>query len=275
MKHLIVKIQFFILFLLINLNYGLAQDYSKIKKTIKFSKICDNAKTIKKIDVVLSEPQNIISLKLTIKDSSDFVKLVSQIPKLTKLRKVIIDNYYDYNLELPQEFWNLSQLEFVSLHNIRINSFKGLESLTEIKYLTLMGARMKSIPNEIYQLSNLEYLDFNLNYINSIPEDINKLKKLRELDLTNNCFVRIPKSVTQLPHIEYLDFDNAETVNNKFVDGQPFCYNQLSSYPDLSKMNALIKISVYRLSISDCEIIKKLSSEKRVSGKIKTACTNK
>jgi Leucine-rich repeat (LRR) protein len=259
-----------LLFLLI-LTSAYCQDYSEIKNTITFSKTLDKAKTIKKIEVVVSEPQDIVSLKLLIKDSSDFVKLISQLPKLASLRKVIIDNYYDFNLVLPQEFWQLKNLEFVSLHNIRIESFKGLESLTEIKYLTLMGARLKTIPNEIYQLSNLEYLDFNLNYLDSLPEDLIRLQKLRELDLTNNCFTRIPKSVTQLPHLEYLDFDNAETVNDAFVDGQRFCYNKLSEYPDLSKMKALKKISIYKLIVFDKIIIKKLESEKKYSGKIETA----
>ena len=266
-----MKAQLILLFLLANLNSAIAQDYSEIKNTITFSKVLDKAKTVKKIEVVVSEPQNIVSLKLLIKDSSDFVKFISQIPKLKNLRKVTIDNYYGFNLVLPQEFWQLSQLEFVSLHNIRINDFKGLASLTEIKYLTLMGARLKTVPNEIYQLSNLEYLDFNLNYLDSIPEDLLLLKKLRELDLTNNCFTQIPKSVTKLPHLEYLDFDNSETVNDKFVDGISFCYNRLSSYPDLSKMSALKKINVYQLLVTDQAIIKKLNSEKRFSGKIKIA----
>lgn len=249
---------------------GICQDYSMIKKTIQFSTILEQAKTIKDLDFAADEPQNVVSLKLLITDSVEIERFINLIPKLSNIRKIVIDNYYDFNLTLPQEIWTLTKLEFISLHNLRIDNFNGLDSLTDLKYLALMGARMKTIPKEIYKLSNLEYLDFCLNYLDSIPDDLILLEKLRELDLTNNCFIKIPESVTKLTHLEYLDFDNSETVNDKFADGQSFCYNRLSCYPDLSKMSALKKISVYKLIVSDKEIVNKLEKAKKFSGKIKS-----
>lgn len=248
-----------------------SQDYSRIIKSISFSQECSKAKAVKDINMAVNNPKEVIFLKLLISDSLDFNKFKKIIPQFTNLRKVVIDNFYDYDLKLPQTFWLLSKLEYVSLHNLNIESFNDLGLLNNLKYLSLMGARLKEFPNEILQLKNLEYLDFTLNFLKTIPQEIDNLNYLRELDLTNNCFSEFPISVVQLPKLEFLDFDNAETVNNQFTDGVSFCYNMLSELPDLTTMKALKKINIYKLKVTSEELRTELKKNKKLSGKVKLA----
>jgi len=225
-----------------------AQDYSYARKSIVFSDTLKKASTVKSIGKALEQPAAVVSLKIS--DSSSFVKFTENVSRFVNLRKISIENFYDKKLQLPAAFWNLQKLEYVSLDNLQIEGFQNLDRLKNLKYLSLMGSRLTSIPEEIYSLGSLEYLDFTLNFLDSIPPRIKELKKLRELDLTNNCFTRIPVAVTQLSQLEYLDFDNPETAET-FSDGTAFCFNRLLAVPDLSNMSALKKINLYKLIIPD------------------------
>lgn len=240
-----------ILIILFSLSYSSkAQDYSNIKKSIEFSDSLKRAKTFKKIHKALLDPKKVISLKINIgTDTIDYKKFIINIEKFINLRKVVIDNFFGYQLNLPESLWKLKKLEFVSLHNLTIEGFSDLEKLSELKYLSLMGSRLNTIPNEMYSLNNLEYLDLTLNFLNSIPEQISALTKLRELDLTNNCFTQIPPSLTKLSQLEYLDFNNAETAR-KFVDGTDFCFNTLTTIPDIKQMGSIKKINLYKVKIN-------------------------
>lgn len=234
-----------------------AQDYSNIKNSIEFSDELNKAKTYRNIDKALLSPSKVVSLKLNLgSDSIEYKKFINNLKEFKGLRKIIIDNFFGQKLVLPDSFWILHNLEFVSLHNLNIESFHGLEHLSGLKYLSLIGSRLDSIPNEIYKLEKLEFLDLTLNFIDSIPERILNLKNLRELDLTNNCFDDIPVSVTKLKQLEYLDFNNAETAG-RFRDGTSFCFNKLNRFPNISQMNSIKQIHLYKTEVNS-EVIKEI-----------------
>ena len=129
---------------------------------------------------------------------------------------------------------------------------------------------LKKIPNQVYSLTNLEFLDLTLNLIDTIPPDIKMLTKLRELDLSNNCFKSIPVAVTELSNLEYLDFDNPEKAG-KFPDGTQSCQNELTIFPDISKMTSIKTISIHKLILNDENIKVKMyqSYKKEFKGSIK------
>jgi Leucine-rich repeat (LRR) protein len=245
---------------------AIAQDYSYIRKTIKFSAELEKASTCKSITEALADPASIISLKFAVlHDTIAFQKFTATIPKFKNLRKIIVENFYDHHLVLPESFWGLQKLEYISVHNLTIESFHGMDSLQDLKYLSLMGSRLKIIPEEVYALAALEYLDLNLNQLDTISSKIKTLKKLRELDLSNNCFTNIPIAVTMLSSLEYLDFDNPETAG-AFADGTPFCVNRMSSFPDISKMTSLKNIHTYKLIVTDETVRQKLEGNSKFKG---------
>lgn len=242
-----------------------AQDYSLIKNSLVYSKTLKKAKTYNNLDKAIKNADKVVSLKINFLNDSSSLKLFNEnISHFHNLRKLVIDNFFDYEVSLTEEIWNLNKLEFVSLHNIRIDGFNNLNKLTKLKYLSLLGSRLSDIPIEIYELINLEYLDLTLNKISDIPIDITNLTKLRELDLTNNCLSKIPESVTLLSALEYLDINNAET-GNYFRDGTPFCKNTLTLFPNMNKLISIKQINIYKVEIKNEIIAKQIEQyEKKV-----------
>lgn len=67
---------------------------------------------------------------------------------------------------------------------------------------------LTEIPDEVFELEDLEALYLNGNLITSIPESISKLKKLRTLDLTSNELENLPDSISDLNELRALYLRN-------------------------------------------------------------------
>ena len=70
------------------------------------------------------------------------------------------------------------------------------KTIKQVTKLNLSHKNLKTIPDNVYQYTNLEKLDLSYNRIEVIPQEILKLKKLRTLDLAFNnikgstrCFI--------------------------------------------------------------------------------------
>ena len=68
-------------------------------------------------------------------------------------------------------------------------------------YLGLGGNNLVSLPDEIYQLTNLTQLHLNYNKLESISEEIGKLTNLTRLWLFNNKLKSLPKSIGNLVNL--------------------------------------------------------------------------
>ena len=84
-----------------------------------------------------------------------------------------------------------------------------------------------SLPDEIYQLTNLTELNLNNNKLESISEEIGKLTKLTLLGLSSNQLKKLPKAIGKLINLKEAD----EAV--KYNDVGLIIYgNPLTSLPD-------------------------------------------
>ena len=94
---------------------------------------------------------------------------------------------------------------------IRIIEFDSWNILVGAKSKTLLALscyRIKKIPIEICQLTNLQDLYILGNHINDIPKKIRRLVNLNELWLCDKQIKKIPKEVCQLVNLSILWLNN-------------------------------------------------------------------
>ncbi len=73
-----------------------------------------------------------------------------------------------------------------------------------LKYLSIAGNKIVTIPDEIGNIATLEYLDISRNKVTAIPSTIGKLTACTFLDIGNNELSYLPESLLQMSSIEKL-----------------------------------------------------------------------
>jgi len=80
-----------------------------------------------------------------------------------------------------------------------------LFELTQLKELSLSGNQLQALPEGIGKLKHLELLDLAGNALTQLPTEIEKLHQLRHLDLAYNHLTNLPQEICQLKLLNYLD----------------------------------------------------------------------
>lgn len=126
--------------------------------------------------------------------------LIRDKEKLRNLKGVFFQSYICD--DLPEEFGNLAQLEFVYFEGLA-NFPRSILKLEKLKWLGLTGNDDETslfyhieefvVPKELSKLSNLIILDLQGNYLRRFPKSILKLEKLYGLDLKYCGLSSIPR----------------------------------------------------------------------------------
>ena len=99
--------------------------------------------------------------------------------------------------------------------------------------LDLSRLKLNVIPEQVYDLGNLEWLDLSNNQLTEVPEAISKLKKLNILHLSYNRLTEFPVSVSKLLNLRELylqnnklreipkPFANLTRLEKLFIHGNP------------------------------------------------------
>ena len=108
--------------------------------------------------------------------------------------------------------------------------------LTQLERLNLKSNGIKKISESITKLTNLTSLNLSFNGLKSIPESITKLTNLTELDLSFNNITSISESITRLANLTSLDLRDSE----------------IKSIPEsITKITSLTSLNLSRNNISD------------------------
>lgn len=108
--------------------------------------------------------------------------------------------------ELPEEVWNLTNLENLNLSETQIQELpKELGKLINLKELNLNGTQIQELPKELGNLSNLEELDLSDIQIRELSKEIWNLTNLEELYLARTQIRELPKELGNLSNLESLD----------------------------------------------------------------------
>jgi len=124
---------------------------------------------------------------------------------------------------------------------------------TRQKKLNLSGQKIKELPPEIGQLTNLTELNLLANQITSLPPEIGQLTNLKELRLSNNQLASLPVEIWQLTNLTTLDLSNnqlsllpAEIGRLKNLTSLFISNNQLASLP--AEIGQLTNLTALHLS---------------------------
>lgn len=106
---------------------------------------------------------------------------------------------------LPQE-----TLKEQTLYTSMKEALKNPEQVYRLKLK--LPRKCDSIPEEVFQLTNLQELRLTGCHLNIINKNIGKLKNLRFLHLNRNNLVRLPEEFTQLTRLVLLDISRNPLV---------------------------------------------------------------
>jgi hypothetical protein len=104
--------------------------------------------------------------------------------------------------ELHTACFHYSEKDFIeSKVVVGINHFQDscdYGKIQEIKHVNLDGWSLKSIPEEIFELTSLKSLSLEFNHLTEIPDEISNLTSLTRLYLDYNSLEVIPESIGKL-----------------------------------------------------------------------------
>ncbi|MDD2651689.1 MAG: hypothetical protein PHX44_01400 [Sulfurimonas sp.] len=105
--------------------------------------------------------------------------------------------------------WFEALLEWAELYLIQEKTYfpANKKDLLETKSLSLRWNRLKTIPEELCNLKQLEMLELNNNVIEYLPQNIDILKNLQELNLNINSLKNLPKEIVKLKNLKVLNIE--------------------------------------------------------------------
>lgn len=118
---------------------------------------------------------------------------------------------------VPQEVFELPNLEYLNLKNNRIESLPALFQNNQIKEL-LIGRNFlaeKALTTFFSVFKQLQVLDLGHNLLQKVPESLIDLKKLRRLNLESNLLSDLSPRLKHLPELAHLCL-----LNNPFPDAE-------------------------------------------------------
>lgn len=276
-----------------------------------FNILINNPKLIKKLSSSLQVliinrtnmkelPKNIVKFK-NLKKLSIYDNLISTIEyigELVNLEELRIR--YSNIEELPENIVNLKKLKYlyigdnlmsttkyigdlVNLEMLEIGSklntcnVIGLTKLNKIRCLSLKRNYLTSIPDEVYDLTQLESLTLDYNKISILPEAIGNFINLKTFSITNNMLSFLPETIGNLVkltdiylsdnRIELLPETIGNLVNLEILD---LNNNNLEALPEtignLKELEDLFINDNYRLSYFPDSIFKLNLERINISG---------
>lgn len=100
--------------------------------------------------------------------------------------------------------------------------------------LTISNNYLKSLPNEIFKLTNLLYFDCSFNELTSLPESIRQLVNLKTFYCSYNALIMLPNDIEKLTNLKYFYCEHNKLITlpqsitnlRKLVDIE--CYNKFA-----------------------------------------------
>ncbi|KAG1658916.1 Leucine-rich repeat-containing protein 40 [Nymphon striatum] len=108
----------------------------------------------------------------------------------------------------------------------------------DLTKLILAFNSLRSIPNEIQYLPNLNILDLHDNQLTSLPSTIGELQQLTKLNLSHNKFEEIPEAVFRMKSLKYFHIQNnsLKSINDdignlSFLEELDLGHNDIKNLP--------------------------------------------
>lgn len=179
----------------------------------------------KNLTNALKEREEVRAIKLSLKD--DFPR---ELFDLTELQEVYLEGscktfpdiisgwkqvrlisikWEEFTGDISSLF-RLPKLENLKIIETPVNSFRlPLGSVAApLKFLSIKGCGLKTLPEEISMLTELAELHLPNNELSVLPYSFRELKKLKRLNLDSNNFSVFPDFIKKMPQLGHLSIDN-------------------------------------------------------------------
>lgn len=189
-------------------------------------------KKLKNLQLITYSKDPINFLVFTELESCDFewIRNSDSLFKLSKLKKLFINNYLERN---DENFSNFTNLEEISIFNSNIEKIEHIFKLKNLKKLRITNLKKIDSIKGINQLENLEVLEIQkckkISTISNIFEMIN-IKILFLIDLGDICSL---KGIENLLNLESLMFYESTNI----VDGDLLPLTKLKKLNKISFQN--------------------------------------
>ncbi|NJO89298.1 MAG: hypothetical protein HC831_10320 [Chloroflexia bacterium] len=113
---------------------------------------------------------------------------------------------------IDEQYWD--QISGLELNSKNLTKFpQGISKMRNLKYLDISGNHenqniFKQLPEDFYQLNQLEKLKLNYCNIDSLSLLIGNLKRVKHLGLAGNNLAFLPQSIEKIDSLNYLNVSN-------------------------------------------------------------------
>ncbi len=189
-------------------------------------------------------------MRLRIENKQDKNKLKDKL-LLNSITVLDVGKASEFDLDF-KDFKQVRELSLMSKKTYQIP--KNLSELKQLTKLSVLGNC--NLPNNIYELENLEELYISDEALLTVPNDIKEIKNLKKLRITfydNIEFQPTPDWIYDIKSLQELDLtlckftkisDKINNLTNLETLEMDCSFTLLSSFPNLSKLKKLRKISL-------------------------------
>lgn len=174
---------------------------------------------------------------------SSFPKWIFDYKKLKSLRTTIKKSNL---VDIPNQINKLEHLNNVSINNTQIKSLpETLYNLKNLEGLTFEYNNIANISKNIGKLEQIKRVSFMGNPIKHIPVEICKLQKLESLVLANTKITELPKCLENLQNLDWID------ISGTLITEFPI---EILNAPKLDEIDAKgLKLKNYKEVKAICE----------------------
>ena len=124
--------------------------------------------------------------------------------------------YLNWNYSAADEIYYLTDIDFSSSGQYLDSIPKTIKNVNTLNSIIIKNSNIEYIPDEVFELTNLEILDLSHNQLKHIQENIYDLNNsLRIINLYNNKITSLHPSIFKLENIEFIN------LNMNFIDSLP------------------------------------------------------
>jgi Leucine-rich repeat (LRR) protein len=176
---------------------------------------------------------------------------------------------------IPEKIKQLKNLRKLVIKDIPIKEIPAwIKDLKELRSLTISPSKeetaqnedpclINEIPDELWELKNLQYLTIRNTNIKKISKNIEQLTNLIELDISENQLIDLPSSIEKLKNLERLE------VTSSIPDERTEYY-----YNEKPLRKSWVVIDSVNEGLSEDEYLKKYNVEIRTNNNLYSGLTN-
>lgn len=161
---------------------------------------------LEKID---SDINKLTKLKILNLKHNKLKNIPDEIYKMETLEKISLDNNYQLILK-SIDLENYKNITKISLNKCTINNFNSFNK--KLIKLNISDCKLENIPDELYNLVQLEFLNIEKNKIKTISDDILNMINLKTLLLGYNDDIKVSKNIYKLVNLENLTLTGCQNI---------------------------------------------------------------